>query len=104
MKQFYCFLFCPPSQKGSALRGKNLLLWEQILSLKSGPCLEKLSSSCREAMQLKVTKVFPPRKNDNHTPSGSAVHLSIHPSITFTMDGIGWGGVGGGGWGGVVGS
>ena len=34
------FLFCFPPQKESALKRKNLLLDEQILSLKSGPHLE----------------------------------------------------------------
>ena len=56
-KQLFHLHFHFPSQLGSTLKGKNLLLKEQILSLKSRPYFERTSSS-REANR-KSQKLFP---------------------------------------------
>ena len=54
-------LICFPSQEGFTLKGKNLLLLEQILSFKSKSKFGR-AMSARE-----VTKVVPLSKNDGKT-------------------------------------
>ena len=46
-----------PFQKGSTLKGKNLLLEEQILSFKSGPILQRKANI--EMIELLPLKVCP---------------------------------------------
>ena len=48
-------LFVPVSRKGSALKRKNLLLSEQILSLKSGPRLKSFFLQIREQELMLLT-------------------------------------------------
>ena len=47
-------MFCLPSEKGSALKGKNLLLGEQILSFRVDPFQKGLGV---QKQKLKITKV-----------------------------------------------
>ena len=61
-----------PSQEGFTLKGKNLLLLEQILCFKSRPYFERTALSRK--VNKKSQKLFPFVKKDGK-PGGVHVHL-----------------------------